>query len=272
MGLAMDTVLAAAVNPGTTTGASATVTASGDSLSVRNFPNTNAAYLEGLTRMGTTAGFAQIRSPLLHDNVQGIRITPGESPSYFSIPVDAMQMLQPQDTLTATINGGAGETDIMLLYVYYTNLPGAAARLVTGAQIAGNLQYLKPIQVAVTSSATIGAWVDTVITTTEDLTHANSDYAVLGYTGNAALGAVGIKGIDTGNLRACGPGNSTNEFSTTRYFEWLSDLTGRPHIPVFNSANKNGTYVSVCAATASVAATVELMCVELVNNVPNAGS
>lgn len=265
MGLAFDTVLANAVNPGAG-GGTATVTASGDSLSVRNFPNANAAYLEGLTRMGTTAGFAQVRSPLLHDNVQGIRITPGESPSYFSIPADTQQMLQPQDTLIVTIGGGSGETDVAILYIYYSNLPGASARLVMPSDIAGNQKYFKPIQVAVTSSATIGAWVDTVITTTEDLTHANKDYAVLGYTSNTALAVIGIKGIDTGNLRASGPGNSTNEFPTTRYFEWLSEFTGRPHIPVWNSANKNGTYVSVAAATASVAATVELMCVELVNN------
>lgn len=271
MGLAMDTILTSAVNPGAG-GGTAIVTPSGDSLSVRNFPNQNAAYLEGFTRMGTTAGFAQVRSPLLHDNVQGVRITPGESPSYFSLPVDSQQMLQPQDTLLVTIGGGSTETDLAILYVYYSNLPGASARLAATGDIQGNIKYLKPIQVAVTSSATIGAWVDTVITTTEDLTHANKDYAVLGYTGNAALGAIGIKGIDTGNLRACGPGNSTNEFSTTRYFEWLSDLTGRPHIPVFNAANKNGTYVSVCAATASVAAVVELLCVELINNVPNLGS
>jgi hypothetical protein len=265
MGLAFDTVLANAVNPGAG-GGTATVTASGDSLSIRNFPSANAAYLEGLTRMGTTAGLAQIRSPLLHDNVQGIRITPGESPSYYSIPSDAQQMLQAQDTLVITIGGGSSETDIAILYIYYTNLPGAAARLCNPSDLAGNIKYLKPIQVAVTSSPTIGAWLDTVITTTEDLTHANKDYAVLGYTSNTALGVIGIKGIDTGNLRAAGPGNSTNEFTTTRYFEWLSEQTGRPHIPVWNAANKNGTYVSVAAATASVAATVELMCVELVNN------
>lgn len=265
MGFAFDTVLASAVNPGAG-GGTGLVALSGDSLSVRNFPSANAGYLEAITRMGTTAGFVQVRSPLLHDNVQGIRITPGESPSYFSIPADAQQMIQPQDTLVVTISGGAAETDLALLYIYYTNLPGASARLVSPSDIAGNIKYLKPVQVAVTTSATVGTWVDTVITTTEDLTHANKDYAVLGYSANAALAAIGIKGIDTGNLRAAGPGNSTNEFTTTRYFEWLSEQTGRPHIPVWNAANKNGTFVSTCAATASVAAVVELMCVELVSN------
>lgn len=264
MGLAFDTVLCAAVNPGAGPTA-ATVTASGDTLAVRNFAAGSAAFLEQLTRMGTTAGFVQVRSPLLHDNNQGIRVTPGESPGAYQLPVQTGQMLEPQDQLTVELSGGAGETDIAGLHIYYQNLPGAAARLHSWGDIAGNIANVKPIRAAVTSSATVGAWVDTLITVSEDLTHANTDYAVLGYSTNTALGLIGLKGIDTGNLRAAGPGG-TSEFPTTEYFVRLSDKTGRPHIPVFNSANKNGTFVSVAAATASVAATVELICVELANN------
>src|SRR6266568_1998125 len=206
MGLAFDSVLAAAINPGAG-GATATVTASGDPLSVRNFVDgTAAAYLELITRMGTTAGFAQVQSPLFHDNVQGIRITPGESPSVYGIPGLAAEQLHPQDTLAVSVAGGAAETDIVILHNYYTDLPGAAARLHSWGDIAGNIAHVKPIRVAVTTSATIGAWADTVITTTENLLKANTDYAVLGYSTNTALGAIGIKGPDTSNLRATGPG------------------------------------------------------------------
>lgn len=266
--VALDTVLYSVTNP--STGGTASPAPAGDPSTVRSFPTANPAYLEGFTRMGATAGYAQIRSPLLHDNVQGIRITPGESPSLFSLPGQASQTLQPQDQFTVTLSGGGSEIDIALLYIYYTNLPGAAARLVSRGDIEGNILYTKPLQVAVTTSATVGVWVDTVITTTEDLLHANKDYAVLGYMSNTALGAIGIKGIDTGNLRVCGPG-STQEFPTTQFFSWMSTVTGRPHIPVFNSANKNGTYVSTCAATASVAAVVELILVELDNNIGQVG-
>lgn len=267
MGLAIDTVLVAAINPGAG-GAVGTITASGDSLSVRNFNPPDQAYLEGIIRMGTAAGFVGVTSPLLHDNVRGIRITPSESPAVYALPAEVTQGLQAQDTLIVTISGGAAETDVALLQIYYTNFPGLAARLHSRGDIAGNVANVKPIAVAVTSSATIGAWVDTVITTTENLLHANSDYAVLGFSTNAALAAIGVKGPDTGNFRVCGPG-STSEFVTDDYFALMSDRTGRPHIPVFNSANANGTFVSVCASTASVAATVELICVELTNNLPN---
>lgn len=267
MGLAIDTILVSAVNPGAG-GAVGTIAPSGDTLSVRNFAGTDMAFLENIIRMGTGAGFVQVQSPLLHDNVFGIRITPAESPSVYALPAENTQSLQAQDTFQVTISGGGAETDIALLSMYYTNLPGVAARLHSRGDIQGNVRYVKPIRVAVTSSATIGAWVDTVLTTTENLLHANKDYAVLGYSANVALGAIGIKGIDTGNLRAAGPG-STSEFVTADYFALMSDRTGRPHIPVFNAANVNGTFASVCASTASVAATVELICAELVNNLSN---
>ncbi len=267
MGLAFDSVLVAAINPGAG-GAAGTVTASGDPLSVRNFVDgTAAAYLELITRMGTTAGFAQVQSPLFHDNVQGIRITPGESPSVYGIPGLAAEQLHPQDTLAVTIAGGAAETDIAVLHNYYTDLPGAAARLHSWGDIAGNIAHIKPIRVAVTTSATIGAWQDTVITTTENLLKANTDYAVLGYATNTALGAIGLKGPDTSNLRATGPG-ATSEFATSNYFAYLSQARGLPYIPVFNAANANATFVSTCAATASVAAVVELIVAQLSSNLP----
>lgn len=267
MGLAADTVLVAALNPGAGPTAG-NVTASGDSLGVRSFGPTDKAYLDNIIRMGTTAGFTQVRSPLFHDNVQGIRVTPAESPSVFSLPGAVAQRLQPQDTLIVELSGGAAETDIALLSTYYTNLPGAQARLHDWGEIANNIQSVKPVRIAVTSSATVGAWVDTALTTTENLLHANTDYAVIGYMSNTALGAIGIKGIDTSNLRVCGPG-ATQEFPTTQYFKYMNEKTGRPYIPVFNSANAQATFVSVCAATASVAAVVELILVELANNLPS---
>lgn len=264
MGLAIDTILASAVNPGAG-GAAALVAASGDTNVVRNSTEQGQVYLDLLTRMGTAAGFAQVASPTLHDPVTGIRITPSESPSVFGLPGIASQKLTPQDALSLTISGGAAETDVMALHTYYTDIEGIAARLRSWGDIAGNIKYQKPQRVAVTSSATIGAWSDTPITTTENLLHANKDYAVLGFMTNTALAVIGLRGIATGNLRACGPG-STQEFPTTQYFAYMSSQTGRPYIPVFNAADAGGVFVSVAASTASVAAVVTLILAELVTN------
>jgi len=267
MGLAYDTTLYAAINPGAG-GAAGTLTASGEAASVRNVGQADYASLELITRMGTTAGFVQVASPLFHDAVQGIRITPAESPSVFGIPGVAAQRVQPQDTPVVTISGGAAETDIAALHWYYSNLPGAAARLHSWGDIASLIANLKPLRVAVTTSATIGAWQDTVITTSENLLKANTDYAVLGYMASVAVGVIAVKGPDTGNLRAGGPG-STSELPTTNYFAYLSQQRALPFIPVINAANAGATFVSTCAATASVAATVTLILAQLSSNLPN---
>lgn len=264
MGLAFDAVLCEATLAAAGTAAAST-TASGDSLAVRNFAPTDSAYLEQIILAGPDATSIGVKSPLFHDNVEGILLTPGESPSVYSMPAQAEQPLRPQDQLTVTLGASAASAAIGVLLNYYTNLPGAAARLHSWADIMPLVKNIKAIKVACTSSATIGAWSDTVSTTTEDLTHANTDYAVLGFSSNVDLGAMAIKGIDTGNLRCACPG-TTSEFPTTEFFVRLSDKTGRPHIPVFNSANKNNTFVSVCAGAASVVATVELICVELSSN------
>ena len=266
MGLAADTVSTFATNPGagpTSFGASP-----GDSLTVRNFSLQNTAKLLQLTRRGATSGFFRVRSPLLHDNVRGIMLTTGETPSLLGIPHDIAQPLYAQDNLIAEGSGGAAETDLGLLTIFYPDLPGAAARLNALGDISGIIKNIKPITVAVTSSATIGTWVDTVITTTEDLTHANTDYAVLGFASSAALGYVAVKGPDTANLRTGGPG-SVNVEDTANWFLDQARFHSLPLIPVFNSANKFSTFVSVVDQGASTAATITLICAELTGPAPH---
>jgi len=266
MGSVIDTVLFAAVNPGA--GAVATVAASNDSLAIKMGNSARNIYLEGLIRQGTTAGFIQLLSPALHDNVNGIKITPNESPSIFSLPAESDQLLLPGDVITPRLSGGAAETDIGLMQLYYEDLPGQSARLHTWPEISGMIKYIKPQLVACTSSATIGAWVDTAVNTTEDVLHPNRDYAVLGYVTNVNLGFVGIKSGETANLRVGGPG-TTSELVTSHYFVDMSVKNGRPWIPVFNSGARGSTFVSVCASTASVAASVTLLLAELNSNLTN---
>lgn len=254
---AVDTILCAAVNPGAGP-TLATTAASADSLQVRAGNTARKVFLECIGRMGGTAGFFGVRSPSLHDNTRGIRVPVAESPSVYTLPSEVDQVLQPMDLLIAELSGGAAETDIGWLSIYYEDLGGISARLKDWSAVSGLIKNVKPLTVAVTSSATIGAWTDTLITATEDLLVANTDYAVLGYIGTSAFGVVGIKGTETGNLRIGGPG-STSELATSDYFIRMNRDSGRPWIPVFNSANKGSTSVSVCAATASVAGSVTLI-------------
>lgn len=266
MGLALEVISTFVANPGATF--TATAASPGDSLNVRNFAVTDSAFLINLIRRGATSGAARVRSPLLHDNVRGIAITTGQTPSIFGLPRELSQPLYAQDRLIVEVTGGAAETDMALLVIYYSNLLGVAARLHPPGDIYGNVKSLKPITVAVTNSATIGTWADTVITTTEDLTHANKDYAVLGYITDTAMGAVALKGIDTGNVRVGGPA-SVNVEDTADYFAAQAIYHSIPYIPVINSANKAGTFVSTVDTVASSTGNITLVLAELVNNLPN---
>lgn len=268
MSSVIDTVVTSAVNPGAGP-ATFLPGGSGDSTVVRNFNPPDTAKLVGITRRGATAGFARVRSTLLHDPTRGIMFTTGQTPSLWSIPQEVAELLQAQDALIVEGSGGAAETDVIALHILYSNLPGGGGRLFMPGDVYPLISHIKPITVAVTSSATIGNWSDTVITTTEDLTKANTDYAVLGYVTNVALGVVAIRGADTGNFRVGGPG-SINIEDTSDYFITMSNFHGVPYVPVFNAANKGSTFVSVVDSAASTAATITLICGQLSRPLPAA--
>lgn len=256
MPLAIDTVLGAAHNPGAT--ATALTMAAGDSLTVRNFEAPAYARLERIGRAGVATSTIQIKSPTLHDNVEGIQYVTPESPSEFLFPKGQAQSLKAQDNLTVTTTGGTAEYDLVALSIYYSDLPGIAARLRMPADVTPHIEQYKVVQVAMTTPATPGTWQDTVITTTEDLLIANRDYAVLGYITDVACALVGIKGTDTGNLRVCGPGTAASRDTSNFFLDW-SEREGTPHVPIINSANKNALYASAADSGVSTAVKVQLI-------------
>ena len=260
MGLAMELVGCYVTNPGGTL--TACTASPGDTLTVRSFAPSATAWIEQLMRGGGTAGVARVRSPMLHDNVQGIRTANAAGQTANLLLQQPSQAITSQDTLVVEQTGGGAETDVAVIGNYYTDLTGASARLFMPGDIEPRVRYVLGYQVACSSSATIGTWTDTLITATQDTLHANTDYAILGYTTDTAVVAVAVKNQDTSNLRVGGPG-LVQPIETRDYFEWLSRIMGTPHIPVINSANKGSTYVSVIANTASVTTNVTLFLAEL---------
>jgi hypothetical protein len=262
--MAIDTVGFFATNPGAG-GAAATV-AAGDSFTVRNAAPGSRAILEELIRQGATSGFVRVRSPLLHDNVRGIMYTTGDTPSRFLLPPDAGQPLTPLDNLIVEISGGGAEVDGGVMVLSYDNAAGLAQRLHSPGDILGNIKNIKPMQVAVAVGGTAFVWNDTVITTTENLLHATSDYAVLGYVTDVACCAVGIKGQDTSNLRVCGWG-STDPSDTSDYFIKKAERENRPWIPVISAQNRFSTFVSLLTSAVAGTVNVQLILAELTSPV-----
>lgn len=261
MGLAIDTIASNVANPGATFTAT-TVTNSGDSLTIRNFPSTNHAFIHSLIRRHNTSGAMRVISPLMHDNVTGLTYYTSETPSIHELPPMTEQAVQPGDLLTVQVTGDTTHQAVVYTGVYYENLTGGQANLFQWGDIQGSVKNIKPMTVAVTCSGTVATWVDTVITTTENQLHASSYYAVLGVSTDAALGAVGVKGAFTANLRVCAPGATTPE-DTSFYFVNKSQYHNRPFIPVFNGQDRGAVYVTVSDNAASTTANVTLVLAEL---------
>lgn len=261
---ALELITGRATNPGA--GPTALTPGTGDSFTVRSFPFEQGAAIEGVWYQGATTGFVQIRSPRMHDNVRGLRLrAPANRPSNLLVPT-GRQRLFPQDVLTIEISGGAAETDAAAVLLYYADLPGVQQRLGAWEQIQPRIASVLSIDMAIANPATTGDWsVGDPINEASggDLLKANVDYAVLGYTADANSLAVALRGPDTGNMKVGGPGDSGVPFDPRQWFVDLSRITGLPHIPIINAANKGATLAFVANVTAAGSTTVSFVLAEL---------
>lgn len=264
---ALDTIASFQTTVGSTLAAG--VMATGDSATIRNFPQpSRVRVVEAFYDDVTSPQAWRVRSALLHDNVRGLQFTPGVSAPSKLLPSFGLQELQAQDFLTFELSTAAATGKALAaLALYYDQLPGTAARLYMPGDVLPLIEEIKPVYVAIGSGAnTAGQWLDTLLTTTENLLHANTDYAVLGITFDVAVAAIGIKGTDTGNLRVCVPGGTNNPFAAD-YFPRKALETQLPLVPVINSANAGSTYVSIISSAATAAAgTAQVMLAELSRN------
>lgn len=262
MGLAVDTVGFGRAVAGAT-GHAATVN-TGDTFTVRAFPQAATAKLVGLFRDDATGteGFVQLKSPRLANNVTGIKVRVLGNPSTNLLGGGGQQALYSTDTLTVNISGSAVATKhtVGAFQVYYSTLPGVAARLHSWSDLSGAVQNIFTQTVTV-SAAVGGAWKTVLTNHTADLMAANTTYALLGYVTDLAYAVVGIKALETGNLRVCGPGTTRPEV-TSNYFVDQSNRLGMPFVPVVNSNNRGNVNVTAMSAAAA-AGKVSLIWAEL---------
>jgi hypothetical protein len=259
--VAIEVVAGRAVNPGA--GPALLTANTGGTFTVRNTALSSRIFLNGVWYKGATAGFVRVRSPRLHDNVQGLRFQAAAAGALNLMGDFPRTKLIPQDVLTVEIGGGAAETDDAALLLSYDDLPGSNGRWATYDQILPRITELVTNEVSITAAATLGDWsAGTAINATNDLLRANTDYAVLGYVCQNSVCAVAIQGPDTGGLKAGGPGN-TNVLETREWFKRLDFASDIPFIPIINSANKGGTLAFQCDSAAGAANLVDLMLAEL---------
>lgn len=243
----------------------------GDSLSLFSFAQGSRAFL--LTAWAidsdSKAEF-DIRSPRLHDNTRGIRVSttplaPGAVASngaQIVLPRYTKQPLYSSDTLIEEVNGTAADDAILSQLIYYENLGGIAANLVTWAEIESRIANIVGIRVAPTSGAVVAFGATVTLISTEDRLQADLNYALLGYTADTPFTTFGIKGPDTGNLRVGGPG-MIDGYITSNWFVNLSRDYGLPLIPVIEANNRGTTVIDCVDGEGATAPGINLIFAEL---------
>src|SRR6266478_2803840 len=247
MGRAIELVAGFATNPGATL---TTLTPSTNtSFTVRGTDTTKNAWLATAFGFCATAGELVVKSPRLHDNVQGIRnrVTAALVAPLFNTPFNPMarQRLFAQDNLTVQITGGGAELDCGAIMIYYEDLAGVAGRFIDVATMQSKGINLVTAEVTVTAVATGNFGGAVAINSTFDTLKANTDYAILGGMTDTRATAVGITGVDLGNLRVGFPAEPSIRDVTNNWFIGLADSLSLPAIPVINSANKAAITIDV---------------------------
>lgn len=264
MGQALEVIAGQATAPSTTF--TAWTVASGNSLTIRSADINSQVNLLSVWAQNQAAGSLRIRSPRLHDNVDGIRMRVDASDVRPIYPRwKFLQALIPQDVLIVEQTGSAvgGQFEQGALLVYYQNLPGINARFISTDQLRQFGVNIIGQDVPITPGAGGGYTGQVAVNSSRDNFKANTNYALMGYRVDANCTTVRIQGADVGNLGIGGPGAAADPQTTSTWFEWLSDYYGLPLVPVFQSANKGAILVDVQQNQAATATNVTLFMVEL---------
>lgn len=237
-GAALEIIAGQVTAPSTTQ--TALTMGSGNSLTVRNAPYESRARLLQAWADVQGAGILRLRSPRMHDNVQGIRLDTVVSEPKPLLPWGVAEVLTPQDTITADLSGSAtaGDVEGAALLIYYDDLPGIDANLATFEEIASRIVHTVTVENTLALGTAGGYSGEESIMAEFDLLKANTEYALLGYLVDAECLCVRWRSADTGNLGVGGPGDEGARELTSSWFVKLSREYGIPAIPIFNSANK----------------------------------
>lgn len=212
----------------------------GNSLTLRNAVEGSLIRLLAMWGTNQTAGIIRLRSPQLHDNVQGIRMfNPADNPRDL-LPMQMKQHLESQDTLTLEQSGSAtgGDLEMCSLLIFYVDLPGIEGRFASPADIFERTVDIMAVENTLALGTTGQYTGQEAINAEFDQFKANTDYALIGYLVSAQCNCVRWQGADIGNLGIGGPGNAVDKAQTANWFIDLSNHSGLPCVPIFNSANK----------------------------------
>lgn len=245
MGAALEVLTGQVTAPGATL--TALTMASGNSSAVRNADFSKKILLLSTWTFNQVAGIFRIRSPRLHDNVQGIRFRSITNDVPYYLQSQWAQKLYPQDVLILELSGSgvAGQIELASLLVYYEDLPGASAQFIDVDTLMARGVNEVTVETAHVTGVTGGYSGQVALNSSFDLLKANTYYAILGYGVDARAATIRWQGADLGNVGIGGPASVAMKHVTVEWFLRLARFFKMALIPVINSANKAGVLIDV---------------------------
>jgi hypothetical protein len=227
----------------------------GDSFTFQNVPQDAPAYATQVWGVDDASpAELSLFASRWHDQQFGVRgeIPDGSTlaPANRSTLITAEgldQRIFPSDVLNVNVFGTAADNVNASIIIYYSDLPGIAARLATYEYVRANNKNLVGIHVSLTSgSGDYGA--SAALNSADNRLHANTDYAVLGFTSPEAAALVTLSGVDTGNQRVGGPVLGDGD-KDAQLFVNLARYWGAALIPIINSNNAGAINLQAAQTT-----------------------
>jgi hypothetical protein len=270
-GPGLDSIMGLLLNATGGGGWDALTAGSGDSFTIKSFPPGSRAYIiSAHAGNSTTKCDFSIRSPRMHDSTRGYRMAYEFNPTLSGAdggpavlwPWGVKQEVFTTDTLVFETLATANDDVNLIASLYYESLGGIDSRLITPAEVQARAKNLLGNRVSPTAGATNLYGTSEAINADDDRFIADTDYALLGILTDLPTTSIGIRGPDTGNLRAAIPASWNNQM-VANYFVNLSNAYNLPLIPVINSNNKSVTFVDACDASSSTSPLICLLWAEL---------
>jgi len=244
----------------------------GDSATFFNVPIGSPAFLAEIWGVDDSNSCElSLTATRFHDQVFGIRtqlpdgsaLAPAGRASLVS-PGGFDQPVYPSDVLTVQAAGQNGDNVNVTFIMYYQDIPGIAAALAGWDAVKAAMKNLVGIHVSLTPGS--GDWGASVaLNAADNRLHANTFYAVLGFTSDIPCAAIGLSGIDTGNLRVGGPVLADPEHDAYLFAD-LAKAYQASLIPVINSNNAGSTNLQAADPSGS-AVELDVILAELTRQV-----
>lgn len=252
----------------------------GDSLSVANFNTGGAKIVEMWGIDSDSVAELEViytRPESTHDQQHGLRfnipaLLPGGAAAVAAhnlLSGYGTVDLYKSDTPAFTVTTTAADDVLVSWVTKYDDLPGVQGVFSNPAQVSALQKSIVGIQCNAVASGTPGAYgAQRAFNADDDRLHANTWYAILGYTLSTAVTTVSLLGPDWGGQRVGGPAGVLNLDNSTWFWDqslkWADSL-----IPCFNSNNKGNVLVQIADGEASTAPKLDFLLYEL-NSQPGA--